>query len=87
MHEFPLIHDLVQKIQGIATEHGSQRVRAVKVYIGALSQISPEHFRKHFGEAAAGTVADGALLEIDACTDEGSPTAQEILLRGVDVEV
>ena len=87
MHEFSLIHDLIQKIQGIATEHRAERVTAVKVSLGALSHISPEHFREHFDEAAAGTVAQGARLEIDACTDEESPTAQDILLQSVDVEV
>jgi hydrogenase nickel incorporation protein HypA/HybF len=87
MHEFSLIHDLIHKIQGVATEHGAQRVIAVKVSLGALSHISPDHFREHFDEAASGTVAEGAQLEIDACTDEESPTAQDILLQSVDVEV
>lgn len=86
MHEFSLIHDLMRKIESVAREHGGRRIVNVKVRLGALSHISPEHFREHFIQAAAGTVAAGARLDIDQPKDEADPRAQDILLESVEVE-
>ena len=86
MHEFSLIHDLMKKIESIAREHGGRRIISVKVRLGALSHISPEHFREHFIQAATGTVAVGARLEIEQQKDEADPRAQDILLESVEVE-
>jgi hydrogenase nickel incorporation protein HypA/HybF len=58
----------------------------VKVKLGALAHISEEHFREHFEQAAAGTPAEGARLDIDVSADESDPHAQDILLQSVDVE-
>ena len=85
MHEFSLIADLFRKIESIAREAGSSRVTSVSVRLGALSHISPGHFREHFEQAARGTLAEGARLEIDASTDTGEPHAQDILLKSVDL--
>ncbi|MBM3822639.1 MAG: hydrogenase maturation nickel metallochaperone HypA [Verrucomicrobia bacterium] len=54
--------------------------------LGALCHISPEHFREHFNEAAVGTVADGAELEILFNPNPNDAKAQDILLDSVDVE-
>jgi hydrogenase nickel incorporation protein HypA/HybF len=86
MHELSLIHDLMRKIESIAREHGGRRILSVKVRLGALSHISPEHFREHFVQAAAGTVAAGARLEIEQHKDEADPRAQDILLESVEME-
>jgi len=86
MHEFSLIHDLMKKIESIAREHGGRRIISVKVRLGALSHISPEHFREHFIQAATGTVAVGARLEIEQHKDEADHRAQDILLESVEVE-
>lgn len=86
MHEFSLIHDLMRKIESIAREHGGRRIVSVKVRLGALSHISPGHFREHFVQAAAGTVAAGARLDIEQHKDEADPRAQDILLESVEVE-
>jgi hydrogenase nickel incorporation protein HypA/HybF len=86
MHEFSLITDLMRKITAIACEQGASRVSGVKVKLGALAHISAEHFREHFQQAALGTAAEGARLDIDVSTDESDPYAQDILLKNVDVE-
>jgi hydrogenase nickel incorporation protein HypA/HybF len=86
MHEFSLITDLMRKITDIAREQGADRISGVKVRLGALAHISREHFREHFEQAAVGTPAEGARLEIDISTDESDPCAQDILLQSVDVE-
>ena len=86
MHEFSLIADLMRKITAIARGEGASRIAAVKVKIGALAHISGEHFREHFEQAALGTPAEGARLEIDVSTDESDPCAQDISVQSLDVE-
>ena len=46
----------------------------MKVKLGALVHISGEHFREHFEQAALGTPAEGARLDIDVLTDERTRT-------------
>jgi hydrogenase nickel incorporation protein HypA/HybF len=86
MHELSLIADLMRKIASIAQEQGAEKVIYVKVKLGALCHLSVAHLREHFAHAARGTVAEGALLEIEELTDMIDPHAQEILLDSVEVE-
>lgn len=86
MHELSLMKDLLRQIEAIARAQQVAKVVGVKVKLGALAHISAEHFREHFVEAAAGTVADGARLDIEELTDETDPHAQDIWLESVEVE-
>ncbi len=85
MHEFSLLKDLLNKIKTIAEDNNSDKVIGVKVKLGALSHISPEHFREHFDHAVVGTFIEGAKLEVDSLTDMSDPHAQEIILDSVEV--
>ena len=85
MHEFSLMADLLRKIEQLAKDADAAKVTKVKVKLGALSHITPDHFREHFTEAIAGTVAEGALLAVEQCEDDKDPNAQDILLESVDV--
>ena len=51
MHEFSLMADLLRKIEQLAKDADADKVTAVKVKLGALSHITPDHFREHFEEA------------------------------------
>lgn len=86
MHEMSLIHDLMRKIEMIASDQKATQVAGVKVRIGALAHISADHFREHFEEEAKGTIAEGARLEVQMLTDENDPQAQDIILESVEVE-
>ncbi len=86
MHERSLISNLINKVEYIAREQKVSRVVLVKVRLGALSHISAEHFREHFERDCSGSIAEGALLEVDVSDDMDDPHAQEILLESVDVE-
>jgi hydrogenase nickel incorporation protein HypA/HybF len=86
MHEFSLMKDLMQKITSLARENDARKVVRVRVRLGALCHISAQHFGEHFREAATGTVAEGARLDIVESRDEADPLAQDILLESVDVE-
>lgn len=85
MHEFSLIANLFHKIDELADREGAGKVVGVKVKLGALAHISPDHFRHHFEDGARGTRTEGARLEIRECEDVNDPNAQDILLESIDV--
>jgi hydrogenase nickel incorporation protein HypA/HybF len=84
-HELSLMADLVRKVESVAAQEGAAGVTSISVRLGALSHMSPEHFREHWQHAAVGTVAEGAEIAIEAGSDPGDPHADEILLQSVTV--
>ncbi len=86
MHEFSLMANLMHKIDSIARVNHTQKVLGVKVKLGALSHISVDHFREHFLDAARGTAAQNARLNIEMLTDTDDPHAQEIILDSIELE-
>ena len=85
MHEFSLMADLLRKIEQLSKDAEADKVTSVKVKLGALSHITPDHFREHFEEAIVGTVAEGATLDVEQSNDQDDPNAQDILLESVDI--
>jgi hydrogenase nickel incorporation protein HypA/HybF len=85
MHELTLMADVMAKIERVARDEEADEVTSVRLWLGALAHISPEHLREHFEIAARGTAADGAEVEIDQSTDLDDPNAQEIILVSVEV--
>lgn len=86
MHEHSLMNDLVRKILDVARRQNARKVTRVKVAVGALSHFSRPHFMEHFVQAAEGTPAEGARLDIDMLEDTAHPHAREVLLESVEVE-
>jgi len=84
MHESSLVSGLVSRLEAIGREHAG--IVAVKVRLGALSQISPAHFREHFERALQGTAAARARIDVEASDDLRDPWAQEVVLESVEVE-
>ncbi len=60
---------LLRRIEALARENDARRVSAVHVRLGALSHMSPDHFREHFEEASTGSIAEGARVEAEACEE------------------
>ena len=85
MHEAGLIRDLMAKVLTLAEQEGAQRVASINVWLGALSHMSPGHFREHFEMESAGSIVEHAALEIETSDDVHHPQAQSVLLRGIDV--
>jgi len=85
MHEFSLMADLFRKIEDLAREQKAERIVGVNVRLGALSHISPDHFREHFVQGAKGTRMEGANLDIRTSIDALDPRAQDILLESIEV--
>lgn len=87
MHETGIVRDLVRRLEQAAQDAGAVRVCAVQVWLGALSQFSPTHFREHYDDAARGTVAQGAVLHITASGDALHPQAQSVMMVSVDLDL
>ena len=86
MHETGLVRDVVRRVDDLARSTGARRVMRVRVWLGALSHLSVEHFREHYAIEARDTTAAGAVLEIEASTDPADPNAQQVRLESVDLE-
>ncbi len=87
MHEASLMINLMRRVDDIAQTEKATRVVGVSVWLGALSHMSAEHFTEHFEQAAVGTIAEGARLDITVSDDTGHANAQDILLEDVELEV
>ncbi len=86
MHEASLMTSLMRRIESVASAEEATRVVSVAVWLGALSHMSKQHFADHFSRAAAGTIAEGARLNMTLSTDIGHADAELIRLDSVEVE-
>ncbi len=86
MHEASLMTSLMRQIESVAGAERAARVVSVAVWLGALSHMSKQHFAEHFCRVAAGTIAEGARLDITVSNDVDHADAQLIRLESVEVE-
>jgi hydrogenase nickel incorporation protein HypA/HybF len=87
MHETGIVRDLVRRMDQAAREAGATRVSGASVWLGALSQFSPAHFRAHFDDEAHGTLAEGAVLRIEVSQDPLHPQAQSVMMQSLDLDI
>lgn len=85
MHEFSLMNTLFSKIMSLAEEQKASKVTKVSVKLGALSHMSPPHFKEHFEIAAKGTIAENAEIDAEVSHDTTDPNAQAVILKSIDV--
>lgn len=64
MHELALCQSVVESLRQQAEIHGFQRIRTVRLEIGALSCVSAEAIDFCFAAVTRGTLAEGARLEL-----------------------
>jgi hydrogenase nickel incorporation protein HypA/HybF len=76
------MRDLLDRVEAVASAEGAARVTRVVVRVGPLSHFTSAHFGEHFADAARGTVADGA--EVDVSIDG---TGAGVLLESLELEV
>jgi hydrogenase nickel incorporation protein HypA/HybF len=88
MHELSVCLSLLDQVQAIAREHGATRVERILLRIGPLSGVEGELLRNAYPLAAAGTLAEGAVLDIEpaairvhctACGAESDAAANRLL--------
>lgn len=86
MHEHALMADLFRKLAEIAAAEEAERIVRVVVSLGALSHMTPEHFKAHFLEGTLGGPAQDAELDIRVGVDIHAADAREVRLVAVEVE-
>ena len=86
MHEAALLKDLVREIEAVAGRERASAVTCVRVRIGPMSHMTPEHFVEHFVDATRGTIAEGAHCEVEQI-DPKDPLAQSIVLESLDLTI
>jgi hydrogenase nickel incorporation protein HypA/HybF len=86
MHETALVRDVVRRINDLAQGTNARRVTGAKIWLGAISHLSAEHFREHFTVEARDTPAAGAVLDIEVSDDSDNPHAQNVRLESVDLD-
>jgi hydrogenase nickel incorporation protein HypA/HybF len=65
MHELAVCQGLMSQVRQIAQRERALRVTSITLQIGALSGVEPRLLRDAFPFAAAGSVAQGAQLQIE----------------------
>jgi hydrogenase nickel incorporation protein HypA/HybF len=80
------MNDLMHKLNEIASTEQAKKITGITVWLGALSHMSAEHFAEHFEQAAAGTLAEGARLDVTVSEDPDHDQAQDIRLESVEIE-
>ena len=78
---------LMRKIEAEAQSMKAQRVVGVSIWLGALSHMTASHFAEHFEHASAGTIAEGARLDVTVSEDINVPNAQDVMLTSLQVDV
>ncbi len=65
MHELALSQGMIDVVCQQAIADGARRVRRVRIAIGALCSVEPNAIEFCFDAVSRGTLAEGAVLEID----------------------
>jgi len=87
MHEASLMRNLMRQLDELAKAENAKRVTGVSIWLGALSHMSAAHFAEHFEESSAGTMAEGAELDVTVSDDPEDANAEQILIRSVTVDM
>lgn len=65
MHELAVCQGMLDQVEAVAAARGATAVSRVVVRIGPLSGVEPALLENAFTLARAGTLAEGAILEIE----------------------
>jgi len=66
MHELGIMESALSAVLAAGRANGAQRVHRIVLRVGALSGAEPEALRFAFEAVSQGTLAAGAVLDIDA---------------------
>jgi len=71
MHEVSLIENVLGLVEQERRKQAFARVSVIRLRVGVLGCAEPEALRFCFDAVAAGTIAEGARLEIEPVCGEG----------------
>ena len=85
MHEFPITQQIIKLAEEHATELGASRVKSIKLVVGEYSGFVGDSIQMYFDVISAGTLCEGAAVEIEPvrakmrCTGCGELFEREFL--------
>jgi len=88
MHELSVCQSLLAEVERVADAHGATEVTGLVVAVGPLSGVEAPLLSRAFSVARAGTIAEGAMLDIEempvvvwceACGTETAVAANALL--------
>lgn len=85
MHEWQITRALVRELTRVGTAHGAAKIVAAKVRVTTCAEMSPEQLRGQFAVAAAGTLAEGAELQIEAATNLAQEETDGIFIESIEI--
>ncbi|MGD8937694.1 MAG: hydrogenase maturation nickel metallochaperone HypA [Thiogranum sp.] len=65
MHELAVCGALIEQVERVAREQQARSVELIGIAIGPLSGVEPQLLEQAYPLATAGTLAEGATLEIE----------------------
>ncbi len=71
MHEISLVESIIGLVAAERQKQPFNRVRMIRLTVGALGHAEPDALRFCFDAVTAGTIADGAALEIEIIPGAG----------------
>ena len=90
MHELAVCQDIISQVEAIALSHQAHSVEVINLQIGPLSGVEIPLLESAFSIARAGTVAEHALLNVEAipirvkcnsCNTESEVTQNKLLCK------
>ncbi len=64
MHEYSIVHALLEKVEASAREHHATAVHSIRVRIGELAGVEPDLFASAFELCRSNTLCSGAQLDV-----------------------
>jgi hydrogenase nickel incorporation protein HypA/HybF len=83
MHETGIAEGIIEALRQVQAER-KDPIQVVRLQVGELSGISPEHLAEHFYEAAEGTEFEHVTLETEVRGIMGKCTACEVVFEITD---
>ncbi|MFP4258385.1 MAG: hydrogenase maturation nickel metallochaperone HypA [Desulfovermiculus sp.] len=78
MHELPVMQEVLGLVLKHAQKHRVEKVFAVQMRVGEMSDLEEEWMQRYFDHLAKGSLAEGAVLKV-----ERVPAAMECLACGL----
>ena len=78
-----MLRGLIKQVLAIAKQHNARHIISVRLKVGPLAHIEPDHLREHFHDAALGTIIEGAKLLIETTDELHDLTLESVELGSV----
>ena len=85
MHETALMRGVVSDLERLARANDSRRIVAVTLQIHDSGKYPGEHFIEHLHAVAAGTVVEGATIDVEMVANPEHVGAPQIMIKRIEV--